>query len=564
MNWNTAPPQQGTIATNMAPGSNWQCVVTDMNGCTATQTIAVANAPSPTLPTFTVTRPTCFGVQDGAITIGYTSGTPDYQVTWSAPISVVQTSSATTQSVSNVGAGVYTATLTDSYGCTVINVVNVIQPSLVTLTTTATQTICYGTTAQISATGAGGTPGYTYTWSPSLGTTGGPYNVNPTVNSSYSVTIADVNGCSPLQKVINVVVTPSLSISPTASTVCDGNPAYLTPAITSPGNGGPYNFTWSNGTVNNAVPNSTLMVTGNYTAATVTNYTVTIDDGCTVPSASVVFTVNVNPLPANTFTATREGCAPLPVTLIGNSQANNIYTWSDNLHHDMSSSTNNTYSYVIPDSGKYTITLVVTDPVTGCVNTKTKVDYIEVYPQPVASFYATPPSASILEPTIYFTNTSQGAVSYEWNFGDPTSGSTLNNSILVNPSHYYDHTGEYYVHLFATSAKGCRAEASQIVEITPDFALYIPNTFTPDGNNVNDIFQPFGVGIDEEKYTMEIFDRWGESIFSSNSFRKGWDGSVKGGKQAPQGVYVYKMMVYDLQGGKHPYVGHVTVIRKDN
>ena len=78
------------------------------------------------------------------------------------------------------------------------------------------------------------------------------------------------------------------------------------------------------------------------------------------------------------------------------------------------------------------------------------------------------------------------------------------------------------------------------------------------------MFQPMGVGIDEENYRMDIFDRWGENIFTSNSFRKGWDGTVIGGsKLAPQGVYTYKLLVHDIQGNKHPYVGHVTVIRQN-
>jgi hypothetical protein len=99
-----------------------------------------------------------------------------------------------------------------------------------------------------------------------------------------------------------------------------------------------------------------------------------------------------------------------------------------------------------------------------------------------------------------------------------------NTSILTNPSHYYSVVGPYAVNLVATSIKGCKDTAKVIVEITPDFALYIPNTFTPDGNGLNDMFQPIGVGIDEENYRMDIFDRWGENIFTSNSFQKrmGW------------------------------------------
>ncbi len=117
----------------------------------------------------------------------------------------------------------------------------------------------------------------------------------------------------------------------------------------------------------------------------------------------------------------------------------------------------------------------------------------------------------------------------------------------------------------ASTIKGCKDTAMLRVEVTPDFSLYIPNTFTPDGNGLNDVFQPIGVGIDEENYRMDIYDRWGETIFTSDVFQKGWDGSVKGvSKMATQGVYTYRIMVVDLQGGKHPYVGHVTVILKDN
>ena len=108
------------------------------------------------------------------------------------------------------------------------------------------------------------------------------------------------------------------------------------------------------------------------------------------------------------------------------------------------------------------------------------------------------------------------------------------------------------------------AVVSHPIEITPDFALFIPNCFTPDANGKNDMFQPLGVGIDEDNYRMDIFDRWGENVFTSNNFRKGWDGTVKGStKAAPQGVYVYKLQVVDLQGEKHPFVGHVTVLREN-
>ncbi len=74
---------------------------------------------------------------------------------------------------------------------------------------------------------------------------------------------------------------------------------------------------------------------------------------------------------------------------------------------------------------------------------------------------------------------------------------------------------------------------------------------------------PYGYGLNEDTYKMEIFDRWGELIFSSTTFRKGWDGKVKGSDVIAQdGVYIYKIMVMDLLNNKKNYVGHVTLIKQ--
>jgi hypothetical protein len=111
------PAYTGLTPTNMAPGT-WTATITDSNGCLLTQTVTVANPPVPTITGFVTTRPNCFGYSDGTIAVNYTSGTAPYTVTWSNPISQTSTSSALTQSVAGgVASGAYTATLTDSYGC---------------------------------------------------------------------------------------------------------------------------------------------------------------------------------------------------------------------------------------------------------------------------------------------------------------------------------------------------------------------------------------------------------------------------------------------------------------
>ncbi|MBA4239607.1 MAG: hypothetical protein C0448_02685 [Sphingobacteriaceae bacterium] len=562
VSWNTAPAQNGLIATNMSPGNNWLAVITDAKGCSITQTVSVANPVPVSISGFSVNPPTCFGLSNGTVTVNYSPGTAPYTVNWSNPISQTVTTSVLTQSVSGVAGGLYNVTVVDNYGCSSTMPINVVQPSPLALVPSANVTICYGQSTQISASGNGGTPGYTYSWTPNTLTGGGPITVNPTTSTSYNVFATDANGCTTSSQVITVAVTPQLTMSGLAITKCVGETAVLTPTMTSAGNGGPYNFVWSNGVTAIAATTSSVLVTA--TLPSPNQYTVTVDDGCTIPSGTAVFTVNVNPLPVISFTANPlSGCAPLTVTLTGTSDgANDMFTWTSDKGP---LGQGNPYAGTFVDEGFYSITLVVSNPNTGCSNTLTKANYIEVFAQPVASFYADPAKTSILDPNINFINTSQGANNYYWDFGDPASINGSNNSTAVNPSHAYTYVGPYSVHLIATSIKGCKDTANIVVEITPDFAIYIPNTFTPDGNGLNDVFQPLGVGIDEENYRMDIFDRWGENIFTSNDFRKGWDGSVKGNsKLAPQGVYTYKISVRDLQGGKHPFVGHVTVIRENN
>ncbi|MDF2453319.1 MAG: hypothetical protein K0S26_2823 [Bacteroidota bacterium] len=561
--WNTSPVQTGSVATNMPAGTNWAATIVDGNGCSISQPVTVANPPVPVITGSNVAKPTCFGIPNGTITVNYASGTAPYQVVWSNPISQTVTTSALTQSVSGVAPGLYYATIIDSYGCSVTQPINVLPPNILVIMPSSNVTICYGESTQISAPVTGGTPGYTVTWTPSIFTGAGPHTVFPTVNTSYIVSATDVNGCSTSPKVISVAVTPSLAISGFSVTKCAGEVAVLYPTISSPGNGGPYNFAWSTAQTFSAMATSSISILTSSASASQSQYTVTIDDKCTNPKGTAVFTVNVNQLPIVDFTAPSIGCAPLSVTLTAIPDgANDLYTWTNGKNGlGQGSPLYTTFA----DSGKYAITLSVFNPNTNCSNSLTKPNFIEVYPGASASFYADPLKASILDPNIHFVNTSQGATNYYWDFGDPAAQNGSNTSTAVNPSHGYSYVGEYKVNLIAMTIHGCRDIASQLVEITPDFAVYIPNTFTPDENGTNDIFQPLGVGIDEENYRLDIFDRWGENIFTSNNFRKGWDGSVKGGsKPAPQGVYIYKLMIHDILGNKHPYVGHVTVIRRNN
>ena len=91
--------------------------------------------------------------------------------------------------------------------------------------------------------------------------------------------------------------------------------------------------------------------------------------------------------------------------------------------------------------------------------------------------------------------------------------------------------------------------------------MYIPNTFTPNDDNINDVFNVKGLGLKAEGYLLEIFDRWGTLVYSTRDINKGWDGTVKGQK-AEDGVYIYSVKVIGNNGvGKKEFKGHVTLLK---
>ena len=90
--------------------------------------------------------------------------------------------------------------------------------------------------------------------------------------------------------------------------------------------------------------------------------------------------------------------------------------------------------------------------------------------------------------------------------------------------------------------------------------VYIPNSFTPNGDGLNDKFIIKGTGI--ENYLIDIFDRWGTNIFSTTDINNGWNGTVNGKLGAESGVYKYQINVTDQStGNKHKYDGELILMR---
>jgi len=521
------------------PVGNYTVTVKDLNGCSISDTTSIIQPPPLTIAASSNSS-TCYGIPTGSGTVTVGGGVGGYQYQW-LPV-------GGTQSVAtNLPGGQYTVEVLDANNCLISTTLMINQPTSITLITSPDATICYGTSINISANASGGTPSYTYNWTGGLSGSG-PISVSPLSTSFYNVYVTDANNCTSETKTIKITVLPPITVVPNVYSVCDKDTIVISGNYYG-GNGGPYSLNWNTGS-----STQTLQVIGDISQNPMT-YTLTVSDGCTNPDGVGIFTVNVNPLPILAFTAdTTKGCVPLKVkfnALAGSSF--DSYTWDfGNTQTGNTNPAEVVYSTVDTFDVKLSMTTMF-----GCKKDTTVNQYIITYPKPIASFYPEKPVISELNGLEYFVNTSNGGVTYFWNFGDSTS--TNNTASSFNTEHLYTTPGDYTITLVVTNMYGCVDSTSQKITVKPDVAIYIPNAFTPDGDGLNDLFKPEGVGIQIKNYKMEIYDRWGEKIFVSEDFNEGWDGTYKG-KPAPTGVYAYYIVLYDIAGYKHFYKGHVSLL----
>jgi gliding motility-associated-like protein len=261
--------------------------------------------------------------------------------------------------------------------------------------------------------------------------------------------------------------------------------------------------------------------------------------------------VSVSPH-ASFVSSTTTGCDSLQVMFDNTSTGGISYQW--NLGNGQTSTFNTAGSIYYP--GHYSVSLIAADSV--CADTAIATNLIRVDATPTADFSSVP-SYSTMVPyknnSFTFTNLSTNASTYVWNFGDSLA------STAIDPVHSYEQPGNYQVTLIANSVIGCSDTIAHEYTVFEDrkdsAAVYIPNTFTPNGDNVNDVFAFFGYGI--KTFELTIFNKWGEIVFVTDN-PKGWDGRC-GSEQCPQGTYVYHLRVVYKDDSSEDYTGKISLIR---
>lgn len=174
--------------------------------------------------------------------------------------------------------------------------------------------------------------------------------------------------------------------------------------------------------------------------------------------------------------------------------------------------------------------------------------FIDVNPQPVANFSATP-STVLGSIPVTFTDSSLNAAYWNWNFGNG------NTSSETDPQHIYNAEGSYTVTLIIESAEGCFDTAYTTINVID--GLTIPNVFTPNGDGANDLFEINGTNF--KNFDATIFDRWGLLVFESSSAQVSWNGKTLTGSWATEGTYFLTLKITLLDDSVVTYSGFLNL-----
>jgi gliding motility-associated-like protein len=423
---------------------------------------------------------------------------------------------------------------TDIYGCFDLDTVHISLYTVPIVDAGIDQEVCDGTDVLFSASGAD-----TYSWSNGVVDS---VQFTPTVGiTTYYVTGFGANNCQSTDSLVLIVNASPIVQAGNDTIICIGESMTLSGT-------GASNYVWDNNVTNGVafIPTATLTYTVVGTTA----------EGCTgTDQRTVTIEPRINPSFSSDVI---EGCVPLDV-LFANTSTGTPYvqsTW--NLGDGNSSSLATNVANTYQAAGCYDVSLTLKSAL-GCQWDTTIIDYICVYPNPVASFTPNPGILSEIDPVTTMSNTSLGAVTYEWDFQDGSAVSTE-----FNPEHTFPTSPvqNYVVQLMAISDKGCKDSITKNVLMTEGNLYFVPNAFTPDEDEFNPTFQPiFTSGFDPYDFNMKIYNRWGEIIFESNSHTTGWDGTYHG-KLVREGIYNWTIEFKKAKTDERKIIyGHVTIMK---
>jgi gliding motility-associated-like protein len=469
-------------------------------GCTNMVTLTVNVIPTPTLSvnSGTICEGNSFTITpSGASSYSYSGGTSVVSPTISSS---------------------YTVISTNTLGCIISNTA-VCSVSVIPIPTLSVNsgTICEGTSFTITPSGA---TSYTYSSGSSI--------VTPTINTTYVINGSSALGCiNIITCSVLVIPKPSFTISANTLTLCLGSNSTLNAF-------GVSSYTWNTGqTINSITVTPTIS----------TIYSVIGSNGIGPLICSSTQTILVTVIPQTTVSAFNNDSICLGNSKVIYALGGNIYRWLPII-----GVTNPNASSTIVKPTATTIYTVTASNVGQCASSAT----VQIFVNPVPFIYAGVDTTINIDETYILNGIGNVNVGFI-----PTNGIPLICNfcpiVEVNPKE-----STCYI-LKGQNSHQCIAYDEICIDVTKDWNIYIPNTFTPNEDGDNDIFIPIGYGISE--INLSIFDRWGTLIFKSHDNIIGWDGKFKN-VSCEQGVYLFQLEVTTMFGLSINRTGHVTLLSK--
>jgi gliding motility-associated-like protein len=488
-------------------------------------------------PNVVATNPLCNGDCNGSITVTPTNGTAPYTYTW--------TTGQSTPNITQLCAGNYSVLISDVNGCTVTTPATLIDPApLQDPTMTFTNPVCAGDcNGTATANPIDGIAPYTFAWNDQQIT----QTAVSLCQGTYAVVVTDANGCV-ASNTITLIDPPVVVTGPIASldTVCLGETAAAYSVPTQPG----YTYTWTS--VGNIVSGQgTNAITVDWSAlnAGLVSGAVQViaanQFGClSAPVTENVYILNIVPvIDAVGPFCVYDADATLTATPIGGTFSG-LGVTGNQLDPTYAVGTNNV-SYTYTQSGcsftSFTTITVYPQPEVLAITPNDEFIQICEGDSVISTYVATVNAPGVTEWTLLSNTTQSPTLTVSWN-----------------------NAGMYTIQATHT-VDGCVSQpATTTVTVSrcPQLLYYVPNSFTPDGNQYNQTWRPvFTSGFDPAEFHLTIFNRWGNTVWESYSAMASWDGTYNN-TACQDGVYTYKIWFGDKEtDAKYTVTGHITLIR---
>ncbi|NOT51064.1 MAG: T9SS type B sorting domain-containing protein [Chitinophagaceae bacterium] len=517
--------QASNIFNGLAAGS-YTVTIRDQNNCVPNVPAVVAAIPPPTISNAT-TQATC-NLNNGTITATPSGGTAPYQY------SIDGVNFQPSNIFAGLAPATYTITIRDANSCIATSPAIITAIAALTSSANTISTDCTNNNGSITVNVTGGTAPYSY----SLNT--GPFQASNIFNNlatgNYTIDVKDVNNCTTTIPVtIGLINTINLTMGQNPE-ICEGSSVTLNASAT---NAATYSWLPATGLSNPAILQPVA------SPASTTIYTLTATAGpC---NRTGTLQVRVNPRPIANAGPDQTICNKAGFQLSGNGGV--TYQWSPATYLNNASIQN---PFANNPSQTITYTLHVTDA-KGC--TSAQADAVTITIRPPVRVFAGNDTAVVngqpLQLTAIDVNNS-GLSQFTW---APVTG--LNNPFIANPVALPPNNIRYII--TATTSEGCTGMDDIYVRVFARADIYVPTAFTPNNDNLNDFAVAIPVGILTFRH-FTIYNRWGELVFTTTDYRKGWDGKIQGQLQG-SATFAWVAEAVDYKGNIIQKKGLVTLIR---